>query len=144
MTYNPSCGAFGQKIDLQKGNSMPQDAITGALAREFGLMKAKELGDKIGAKQIRPGSNEFEMNGIRVTIRCAKKSNSDVGVTYAMLKRVSLVIGAFENDSGGYDLISLDSGEYSRNMRDSKGQGKVGLVRRSTFLDKGKMLFKNL
>jgi hypothetical protein len=57
-----------------------------------------------------------------------------------MLDRVDGVIGAFEDDDAVYTLIEMTPSLYRMKMRDSKKEGKVGLVRRRTFEERGRIL----
>lgn len=116
---------------------MPQDSYSGAEARKYGLEMAQKLAHKIGAIPLSKSSNEFTMHGKRVTIRCAKVKTTDVGVTLQMLERIDKIIGAFECPDGRYELIEMNPTEFKMNMRDSKNDGKVGLVRRKKFQELG-------
>jgi hypothetical protein len=94
---------------------------------------AKALGASIPAG----GSNECILDGKPVVIKCAAASTDSVGVTFQMLKRVALIIGAFQTAENTFDVWSITPEQYESQMRDtaSKGAsaGKVGLVRRSYF-----------
>ena len=119
---------------------MPQNAKTGALANEFGHQTARKIAVKIGAVPVSETSSEFALNGRLVTIRCAHKQTIDVGITYNMLDRVDVIIAAFENESGAYELHQMTPALYRVYLRDSKNEGKVGLVRRATFHEIGEHL----
>ena len=119
---------------------MPQDAKSGAAANEYGHETARLIGDKIGAISVKDKSNEFALEGRLVTIRCAHKGNMQVGVTYSMLDRVDKVIAAFEVGRKTYVLYEMSPSLYKMNLRDSKGEGKVGLVAKKVFKDIGKTL----
>jgi len=117
---------------------MSQDAESGKRAAEYGHKTAAQVAEQIGAKRVTPHANEFEYKGQRVTIRTAREKTDSVGVTYNMLKRLQLVIGAFEVAPNEYELYSLSPHLYQANLRDSlTGKGKVGLVRRKVFLECG-------
>jgi hypothetical protein len=117
---------------------MPQDKKSGGEAAKFGLSAAAAIGEKIGAKKLKPNSNEFEWDGKRVTIRTARQGNNQVGVLYDMLKRVQSVIGAFEIAPNEFELLSLSPAIFQTQMRDSNtGKGRVGLVRKKVFAEKG-------
>src|SRR5437016_2774546 len=117
---------------------MSQTKESGREAAEYGLQGAAVIGQKIGAKKISKRGNEFEFNGQRVTIRMAHLENNQVGVLYDMLERVQAVIGAFETSPNEYQLLSLSPAVYQANMRDSNtGNGRVGLVRKSVFVEQG-------
>ena len=122
---------------------MPQTRETGATAAKFGHEAATLIGEKLGAKKLRRDANLFEWNGQPVTIRTARQGNNQVGVLYDMLERVQLVIAAFETAPDQFDLLSLSPEIFKAEMRDSKtNSGRVGLVRRSVFADKGSFLGK--
>jgi hypothetical protein len=117
---------------------MKQDKDSGSRAAKYGLAGAVAVAEKIGAKRVSSRSNEFELDGERITIRMAHIGNHQVGTLYEMLKRVKTVIGAFEIAPNEYELLSLSSDIYRKpqHMRDSKG--RVGLVRKKIFIDHGK------
>lgn len=119
---------------------MTQNRDTGAEASEFGHAMAAFLAEKLGAQKLTVNSNEFEWNGQRITIRTARQGNTSVGVTYAMLDRIQLVIAAFECTPDEYELFSLLPTTYKQSMRDSKGKGKVGLVSKKTFVEHGQLV----
>lgn len=100
------------------------------------------IGEKIGAIPVKDESNEFALEGCLVTIRCARKGNMQVGVTYSMLDRVDKVIAAFEVARKTYELYEMSPSLYKMNLRDSKGEGKVGLVGKKVFKDFGRTLSK--
>ena len=64
-----------------------------------------------------------------------------------MLGRIEAVVGAFEtgNDSGDFEVWSLETGDFSRAMRPSRSGSnnrdhRVGIVQRSTFVRHGQNL----
>ena len=119
---------------------MPQDTVSGSEANIYGHKTARLIADRIGAVSVSDNSNEFAYLGRLVTIRCAKRTTTDVGVTFLMLERVDCIIGAFEKDDGAYQLIEMTPALYKLEMRDSKQEGKVGLVRRTTFEKRGHVM----
>ncbi len=119
---------------------MPQDAISGAEANKYGRETSRLIAKKIGAISLKENSNEFAYEGRLITIRCAKKGNSQVGVPYRMLERIESIIAAFEIEKKFYNLYEMTSCLYKMHMRDSKKEGKVGLVRKQVFVKKGKAL----
>jgi hypothetical protein len=117
---------------------MVQDRESGRRAYEYGHKMARLVANKIGAVPINEKkSNEFILNKQLVTIRCAKKNNPQVGVLYSMLERVDFVIAAFEEVKNGYKLFKMNPTIYLKHSRDSKKQGKVGLVNRKLFEELG-------
>ena len=89
-------------------------------------------------------SNECDYNNKRAVIKCAKEATTSVGVTYKMLERLDLVIGAFQSADGKFHLWGMPPEEYKRNMRPtaSRGdsRGKVGIVERDVFKGKGRYI----
>lgn len=114
-----------------------QDRTSGARANLYGHETARFIARHLGAQPLTSHSNEFELNGQRVTIRCARRRTTSVGVTYGMLDRVERVIAAFEQETGSYRLYALLPNTYRKRSRDSKGEGRVGLVSRQVFYDEG-------
>jgi hypothetical protein len=121
------------------GEHMPQNRESGRRAYDYGHKTAPLIAKKIGAIPINEKkSNEFILNKQLVTIRCARKGNPLVGVLYSMLERVDWVIAAFEKVKNEYDLFQMNPTIYLKHSRDSKKQGKVGLVSRKLFEELGK------
>lgn len=114
-----------------------QNQQTGAAAAQWGRETAKRLAKALGASIPAGGSNECILDGKPVVIKCAAASTDSVGVTFQMLKRVALIIGALQTSENTFDVWSITPQQYESQMRDtaSKGAsaGKVGLVRRSYF-----------
>ena len=122
---------------------MPQDRESGAAAANFGHIAAAAIAAKIGARKLSARSNEFELNGKRVTIRTARKKTSDFGVLYAMLDRVESVIAAYESAPDEFELRSISPETFREAMRDSPtNKGRVGLVRKTVFVEKGAFVAK--
>jgi hypothetical protein len=119
---------------------MPQNQETGAQANAWGHENSRIIAARIGAESISKTSNEFELDGKRVTIRCARKATTIVGVTYTMLDRVEAVIGAFEKSDGSFSLYQISPSVFRANMRDSKNENRVGLVRKKVLQDMGQAL----
>ena len=123
---------------------MPQNRESGARANEYGRETAKEIAKKIGAKSISKISNEFELQGRKITIRCAKHSNDSLGVTYKMLERIDAIFAALEQENGKYELYEISPSMFKKNMRETKSKGaaagKVGLVRKNVFINEGKFV----
>jgi hypothetical protein len=123
---------------------MPQDRESGARANKYGRETAKKIADKIGAKSISKISNEFELQGRKITIRCAKHSTNDFGVTYKMLERIDAIYAALEQKNSEYELYEISPSIFKKNMRETKSRGpaagKVGLVKKSVFVNEGKFI----
>lgn len=119
---------------------MPQDAKSGARANKYGLDTSRLIAKQIGALSLKKNSNEFAFEGRLITIRCAHKGNTQVGVLYSMLDKVDSVIAAFEVKKNVYDLYEMTPSLYKIRMRDSKKEGKLGLVHKLVFEKEGKIL----
>jgi hypothetical protein len=121
-----------------------QSQETGAAANAYGRETAQSLARAIGAASTSSTSNEFELNGASVTIRCAHTKTTSVGVTLLMLDRVSKVLGAFEDEHGRYSVYALSSETFKNHMRPTRSRGsaagKVGLVSRTVFEQFGSAL----
>lgn len=116
---------------------MPQDRESGARASQYGRECGKKIIAAIGAKSVKLGSNECDLNGELLSVHCARKATDSVGVTYKALDRISAVLGAFEQDDDSYLVWRLTAEQYKRVMKEtrSKGpsQGRVGIVKRAEF-----------
>ena len=123
---------------------MPQNRESGAQANEYGRVTARKIADAIGAIPTSQTSNEFELDGRKITIRCARPTTTNFGVSFKMLERVESILGAIEQDNGTYKMYELSPKEFAENMRDTRSKGpsagKVGLLNRSLFLNQGRYL----
>lgn len=119
---------------------MPQNAKSGARANKYGLDTSRLIAKQIGALSLKKNSNEFSFEGRLITIRCAHKKNAQVGVLYSMLDKVDSVIAALEVKKNVYDLYEMTPSLYKIHIRDSKKQGRLGLVRKLVFEKEGKIL----
>lgn len=124
---------------------MTQDRDSGADADAFGRNNALVIAEAIGANLASPHtSNEAVYEGRKTVLKSAKSKTTKVGVTYLMLERLDSVIGAFEQDDGRWLIIELDAAEYRQKekvtMSQGKSSGKVGVVAKSVFLEKGRHL----
>jgi sporulation protein YlmC with PRC-barrel domain len=123
---------------------MPQDRVSGAEANIYGRETARKIAIAIGAISISETSNEFELDGRKITIRCARKDNNQFGVPYQILERVNTVIGAVEQKDGDYKLYEISSDKFKENMRPTKSTGpsagRVGIVGKSVFINEGKFI----
>ena len=123
---------------------MPQNRESGARANEYGRENAKRIAEKIGAESISRRSNEFELQGKKITIRSAKFSTNDLGVPYIMLERIDAIFAALEQKNGKYELYKISPGMFKKNMRETRSKGpaagKVGLVRKSVFVNEGEFI----
>jgi hypothetical protein len=120
---------------------MPQDRESGAAASEWGHETAKKIAKAIGATIPIGGSNECELRGDRIVIKCAAATTDQVGVTYNMLSRLKYVLGAFQREDGRFDLYALDPRSYDLHERETRSKGpsagRVGKVRRKVFETEG-------
>jgi hypothetical protein len=98
----------------------------------------------LGTKPISMNTNECYLHRRIVAIKCARKKTNAIGVPYKMLKRLAGIIGAFETQSEVYELYEIDPALFQKNMRPTRSKGpsagRVGLARKSLFMDKGENL----
>ena len=123
---------------------MPQNRESGARANEYGRVTARKIAATIGAISTSQTSNEFELGGKKITIRCARSTTTNFGVPFKMLDRVDSIFGAIEQENGTYEIYELSMKTFAENMRDTRSKGpsagKVGLVNRSLFISQGRYL----
>jgi hypothetical protein len=121
-----------------------QSRESGAAANEYGRHTARALAKLIGASPTSSTSNEFQLGPDAVTVRCARKKTTSVGVTHQMLDRVSKVLGAFENEAGSYSVWSMSPKTFRNHMRPTRSRGpsagRVGIVSRATFEQLGSLV----
>ena|SRR2546427_13028447 len=114
---------------------MRQNAQSGAEANQWGRRTARSIARRIDAVPVADGrSNEFARDGRLITIRCARRDTTSVGVSYKMLDRVDAVIAAFETNDGAFELYEMSPSLYKLFLRDSKGKNQVGLVSKTYFV----------
>jgi hypothetical protein len=148
LRWSYECGIYNEDIPFQtirkETYKMPQDRESGARANQYGKETAKRIAEKIGAKSTSKISNEFELQGRKITIRCARHSNDSLGVTYKMLERIDVIFAALEQENGKYELYGISPSGFKKNMRETKSKGaaagKVGLVRKSVFVNEGEFI----
>jgi hypothetical protein len=128
-------------------STMPQDKESGARASHFGHQNGSALIAHLGGKNRKPGSNEFDLKGERVSIHSAHYRNGrsqSVGVTRLCLKKIDSVLGAFQDEDGSYRVLKLSSNQFESSSRPTASRGpssgRVLIVKRSVFEDKGKRL----
>jgi len=123
---------------------MPQDKVSGADANTYGRETSRKIAIAIGAISISEASNEFELNNRRITIRCAKKRTMNLGAPYQLLERVNAVVVALEQENGDYKLYEISPAKFKENMKPTRSTGpsagRVGLVRKSLFINEGKFI----
>ena len=124
---------------------MPQDQESGARAVEYGLQTARKIAQELSGTKIgNSRSNEYEVSGKKIVIKCARLNTKSVGVPYQVLDRVAAIFGSFENENGSYDIYEIAPDIYRNNMRPTHSTGpsagRVGMVRKSTFINQGKFL----
>jgi hypothetical protein len=119
---------------------MPQDSESGAKANIYGKKTSRLIAKKIGATPLTENSNEFALDGLLITIRCAHKGNLQVGVTKEMLRRIDKVIAAFEIEKDVYELYEMSPCLYKKHIRYSRKERVVGLVRKQVFVEEAKAL----
>jgi hypothetical protein len=85
---------------------------------ESGGIRAVD-GKKIGTVK----SNEYEVDGRRIAIKCARIKTKSVGVPYQMLDRVAGVLGSFEMNNGTYEIYEMTPDIYRKHMRPTRSKG---------------------
>ena len=120
---------------------MSQNQASGAAANQWGRAIAREIAEKIGAAMVSTNSNECTFKNEQAVIKCAKPDTDSVGVTYKMLERLNVVIGAFQTENGNFEIYILPKQHFEAKMRPTASQGsakgKVGILRKSEFESNG-------
>lgn len=124
---------------------MPQDRESGAEANRFGREDGGKIMAALGAKRVKAGSNECILDGRRISLHCARRKTSSVGVTKLCLKRLDAVLGAFEQEGGSFRVLELSADLYASHSEPTRSSGpsagRVVLVSKPVFEKHGK-LFK--
>ncbi|OHB75936.1 MAG: hypothetical protein A2Z25_17270 [Planctomycetes bacterium RBG_16_55_9] len=118
---------------------MTQNRETGAAANEFGKNAARKIAQQLQLKRASKVSNEVSYNGQRAVIKSAHLGNHYIGVTLNRLDRIDLIIAAFENTDGHFDLYTLDTRTFKDNVRIGHHE-HIGLVKKKIFLENGQYL----
>jgi hypothetical protein len=126
---------------------MPQDRDSGAKASQFGHQNATKIIAQLGGTNRKRGSNEFDLNGQRVSVHSAHYRNGriqSVGVTLNCLRTIKAVLGAFQEKDGSYRLLKLPAELFKKFSRPTASRGpsadRVVLVKRKIFEDRGKFV----
>jgi hypothetical protein len=89
-------------------------------------------------------SNEARLKGKLVVIKCAKPATNKIGVRLAMLNRLDAVIAAFQLVDRSFEVRSLPAAVFRAKELETRTQGAaargIGLVGRSLFLNRGKLI----
>jgi len=128
-----------------KESIMPQGRESGARAVEYGLQTARKIAQILGGRKVgNKRSNEYEIENKSIVIKCARIRTNSVGVSYRMLKRVTAILGCFEVEENVYDIYEMKPKVYSKHMTPTRStgssKGRVGKVKKSVFLDRGRLL----
>jgi hypothetical protein len=89
-----------------EGFARSQDQARGAAANEWGRETARQIAFRIGAVMRGSASNEVNLDGKHIVIKCSARATDSVGVTFKMLETLDAVIGAFQLDDGSFELWS--------------------------------------
>lgn len=125
---------------------MPQDQLSGLQASRYGKACARLIADAIGALMVGTKSNEAIWNGQRVVIHTAHRKTRSVGVLYHMICRLDAVLGAFQDEDGGYRILRLPVERCKPVMEahptHSRGPsaGRVGIISRRLFEREGELV----
>ncbi len=127
-------------------SDVPQDRESGAEASQFGHECGERIAIALGSRLRSGASNECQVNGERVVIKCARRDTSKVGISHHMLTKLDAVLGAFEEPDGSYRVLRLPAQRCATLMQQaptaSKGpsSGKVGMVNRGVFEQEGTLV----
>ena len=115
---------IGKNIQLilryEKEVIMPQTRETGEAARKYGHDMAGKVARYLGTRLLSEKSNEVELSGERLVIKCARKKTVQIGVTLTMLKRIDGIIAALEDKNEKYTLYKVSPQWYRGNMASSR------------------------
>jgi len=123
-----------------------QDKETGARASEYGHTMAAKVARFLDTHLLSKASNEADLSGKRVVIKCARQKTPEIGVSLAMLERVHAIIAAIEDENGGYALYKVDPQWYKAEMSSSRSHSpsahKVMMVSCNAIREKSEVLGK--
>jgi hypothetical protein len=130
---------------LRREASMPQTRETGARASRFGHQNGTMIIAQLGGTNRKPGSNEFDLKGQRVSVHSAHyRRAQSVGVTRKSLKAIKSVLGAFQEKNGSYRILKLPADRFEKSSRPTasrgRSSGRVLIVKRLTFEEEGTLV----
>lgn len=115
-----------------------QNADTGREAAKWGSTTGPDIGAQLGFTRISNAGSEFkDAKDQRLSIRCARQTNNQIGLLNDMRDRIDYVIGAFEAADGGFDLYKISVGLWSKYARPGSPGSKVGA--KLTLLTRGRL-----
>lgn len=132
-----------EEFERVRKSGMPQDRASGAEASQFGHECGARVAIALGTRLRSGASNECQVNGERVVIKCARRGNNRVGVSYNMLTNLDAVLGAFQEPNGLYQVLRLPAQRCATLMQQSPtasrgpSSGRVGMVNRAVFEQEG-------
>ncbi len=126
--------ALEEKLN-RKMETSSQDRLSGAKAGRWGLVTSRLIAELLGGSPLSDNSNEFELDGERITIRCAKPRTTSVGLTNAMRERVAYIIAAFQSNEGHFNLYRISPEDWHEHANETtenhQNHGRVTLLSRS-------------
>lgn len=119
-----------------------QDRASGAAGRQYGLTMARGLARILKADKLSQISNEVHWRGAVAVIKCCKPGTDQIGVTAAMLPRLTFVLGAFEDERGQVSVWELDAAKFREAMYDSRSAAgaRLQMIRRRYAEEEGKLV----
>ncbi len=107
----------------------------GARAGRWGHVTSRKIAGILGGTELSKTANEFDINGQRMTIRCARPRTSSVGLTNTMAQRIDGIIAAFQHSDGHFTLYRIAPDDWDRHCRkvteNHQNHGRVTLLARS-------------
>jgi hypothetical protein len=132
---------MGQLIKEKNMSQIPETSLGN---NEFGRLNARRIVAALGGQMKGPKSNECEVQGRRIVIKCARLgSRCSVEVTPKTLARIDAVLGAFLQEGGVFHLYELTADQYRQAIsptRLQKESDKGLKVSQTVFRKKGKRL----
>ncbi|ADE36810.1 hypothetical protein [Methanohalophilus mahii] len=113
---------------------MVQDEDSGRAGNNFGHLMAKYAAKNFGVKLLDNGnnSNETILDGQKVVIKSAHKSNNRIGIPHNVLDRVDNVIAILEDKTSPvngihkYSIYKIDSKWFKSEMKPDYKRDNVG------------------
>jgi hypothetical protein len=122
---------------------MPQSQQDGAEANRFDRECGGEIIKALGGNRVGSGSNECIVDGERISVHCARKRTTSVGVTKPTLQKVDAVFGAFQQEDGSFRVLRLSSDLYEQHSRPSGSAGnanRILVVGKAVFEENGRLV----
>jgi hypothetical protein len=135
LRYTP----ISNRPPISKQESQNQES--GAAAARWGMQTGPKIARKFNGTQIKKNTNIFFINGRSTAIKTAKPNTNIVGVYNTVRERVETIWGAFQLESGPFEIFEVSVDDWVSLAREpsknNRNYGKLTLLRKQDFQNIG-------